>query len=87
VPTRPEVYRWLLEDRPGPPPAGFASAVTDLCATLGIPCLDLTPLFCAEARRLDAAAGKYLWWHDDTHWNGRGHAFAARCIQERLLKR
>lgn len=87
APTKSEVYHWILEEGSGPPPAAFACAVTDLCTAQGIPSLDLTPLFRAEAKRLDAAAGEFLWWHDDSHWNGRGHAFAARCIQERLLKK
>jgi hypothetical protein len=86
VPSKPEVYRWILEDNPEPPPKAFARAVTDLCAAHDIPALDLTPLFRSEAKRLDAAAGEFLWWHDDTHWNGRGHAFAAKCIKEMLIK-
>jgi hypothetical protein len=87
APTKPEVYRWILESADAAaPPGGFAKAVADLCSPLGIVCLDLMPPFRAEAKRLDAAAGELLWWHDDTHWNARGHALAAECIHRELLR-
>jgi acetyltransferase AlgX (SGNH hydrolase-like protein) len=51
--------------------------------TAGISVIDLTPSFQAQAHR-DLAAGQYLYWLDDTHWNARGIEFAAGLIRRQL---
>ena len=51
----------------------------------GITALDLRPALRKEAARL-LPRGEFVWWRDDTHWNGHGHVAAARAIHEALLK-
>ena len=76
----------LGDDAVDPAPTGFTRAVLEPCAENGIRALDLRPALIEEAERLRATTGEFLWWRDDTHWNGLGHAAAARAIQESLLK-
>lgn len=61
----------------------FSPSGTPLLSTLataltaaGVPALDLTDAFRERARR-DLARGQYLYWLDDTHWDGAGVALAA----------
>jgi hypothetical protein len=41
------------------------------------PCIDLTPYFRRESKRLLPDTGPVLWWKDDTHWSHEGHRYAA----------
>ncbi|MFN2508049.1 MAG: hypothetical protein ABR589_04680 [Chthoniobacterales bacterium] len=45
----------------------------DFCASKGIPMLDLT-----DALERELAAGREVFFPDDTHWNATGHDVAAR---------
>jgi hypothetical protein len=88
LPTKGEVYRWLLEERlPRPEDAhtsGFGLAVLEACRTVGIACHDMKPYLVSEAKRL-YAEGKLLWWRDDTHINTYGHASLGAYIADNLL--
>jgi hypothetical protein len=89
LPTKGEVYRWLLDARePQAEDAhssGFARAVLDACSTAGLHCHDLKPYLVAEANRLYDAKRELLWWRDDTHIGTYGHAAIAEYIATRLL--
>jgi hypothetical protein len=90
LPTKGEVYRWLLEERPSQPEdaqaSGFGLAVVEACRTVGIVCRDMKPYLLAEAKRLYETEGKLLWWRDDTHIGRYGHAAIAAYIAENLLR-
>lgn len=87
IPTKFRVYReWL-------PPAlrEKVSEVSPSVAALQkifdpyhIPVVDLTPLLVDEARKL-LPENKYVYWRDDSHWNGNGTrsvgAAVARCLR------
>jgi hypothetical protein len=45
----------------------------------GVPVVDLTPALRAAARD-SLAAGRYVYFLDDTHWNARGIAVAADTV-------
>jgi len=81
VPAKEEVYRWILDGSAAPVDntgqSGFARAVEERCQVEGLPFLDLTPLFVAQADKEFTQSGRLLWWADDTHWNENGNEFAA----------
>jgi len=89
LPTKGEVYRWLLETRNPEPEdsqsSGFALAVLEACQAAGIACRDTKPYLISEARRLYEAEGKLLWWRDDTHIGTYGHAALAAYIADKVL--
>lgn len=89
LPTKGEVYRWLLEERePQAEDAnasGFALAVLEACRTAGIVCQDTKTYLVSEAKRLYDQEGKLLWWRDDTHIGQHGHAAIAAYIANRVL--
>jgi hypothetical protein len=89
LPTKGEVYAWILEERaPAPEDArssGFALAVLDACERAGLRCLDTKPYLVEEARRLFPASGDLLWWRDDTHLGERGHEALTTLIGEQIL--
>ena len=91
LPTKGEVYRWVLDQRkPEPTDAqwsGFAQAVLKVCERTGLRCLDGKPYLVEEARRLFSSSGELLWWRDDTHLNERGHDVVAEFIQREILER
>lgn len=81
APNKYTVYYPLL-DGPQPLPGDTVHPYAPLAAALAIrrvPVLDLTEPF-REHARLGLSSGKYLYWHDDTHWNGSGTALAANLI-------
>ena len=55
-----------------------AQALQQIARKLKIPLLDLTPVFQAHAKK------ELLYWEDDTHWNPRGIAVAARALKKFL---
>jgi hypothetical protein len=59
------------------------SAVAARLRAAGITTIDLTRAF-QEQAAVSLAAGRYLYWLDDTHWNAEGIAVAARLIQQQL---
>jgi hypothetical protein len=89
LPTKGEVYRWLLEARDSQPEdeqaSGFAEAVLEACRTTGIVCHDTKPYLISEAKRLYQQEGKLLWWRDDTHIGKYGHAAIAAFIAGSVL--
>lgn len=91
LPTKGEVYRWLLEERPPQPEdsraSGFSLAVVEACRTVGIVCHDMKPYLVSEAKRLYDTEGKLLWWRDDTHIGRYGHAAIAAYIVENVLSK
>lgn len=91
LPTKQEVYRWILERRePQPDDAqssGFARAVLAACERVHLRCLDAKPYLIREAHRLLASTGELLWWRDDTHLGERGHEAVAAFIAHEVLSR
>ena len=84
VPHKYSVYYPLLtaaSARPGDAVHPLTTLETAL-REQGIEALDLTPLLQARAR-VALASGEYLYWRDDTHWNGQGVRVAAEAIQQR----
>lgn len=53
--------------------------------TIGVPALDLTPFLQARAAQL-LPQGKYVYWRDDSHWNGEGMDVAAEAIAAALKR-
>jgi len=86
IPTKEETYPYLLpgrgdlltpELRQGMA-SGFSTVVESLCGREDFPFLDLKLTFFPEASRRWEKSGDLLWFAADTHWNGAGHAVAAR---------
>jgi len=80
LPAKEEVYGWVLEGK-APwsvrrEPSGFARTIEQLAAESRLPFYDAKGDFFAEGER-HFAAGELLWWRDDTHINGAGHAVVA----------
>ncbi|MFY9344397.1 MAG: hypothetical protein WAT39_18030, partial [Planctomycetota bacterium] len=63
----PVPQRWLLRD-----------TVVAFCQEQGIPCLDLLPVLLAVPPLADG--NRHLYLRNDTHWNARGNAVAARAL-------
>ena len=91
LPTKGEVYRWVLEDRPPKredrEPSGFVLAVGAVCEELRLRCFDAKPALVKEAERLWSTKRELLWWRDDTHLGERGHDVVAEFIQREILER
>ncbi len=89
VPSKEEVYAWVLDE--GPPwsthrtPSAFSSLVEEMSTRAGLPFLDLKPFLIDASKAAFADSGQLLWWRDDSHWNDRGHATVAALVYERLL--
>ena len=77
LPTKGEVYRWLLEARaPGAgdvDASGFAAAVLTVCGELRLVCEDAKPRLVREAQARYARSGAFVYWRDDTHLNRVGN--------------
>lgn len=91
LPTKGEVYPWILKRRPPTPDdarsSGFFQAVQSACEDLGLTCADAKPHFVREAQRLFSSTGDLLWWRDDTHLNERGHEVLAEFLAREALGR
>lgn len=89
LPTKGEIYRWLLAQRPSAQweaePSGFAQAVQAACERARLRCLDAKPYLVEEARRTFETTGDLLWWRDDTHPNDDGHRVIAELIARDVL--
>jgi hypothetical protein len=57
----------------------YLDVVEQRLAAANVPVLNLTPLFREQAASL-LARDEYLYWLDDTHWNGEGIREAAQAI-------
>ena len=80
VPDKYVVYRDLTS--PPPPQTErprYLDVVEQRLAAANVPALNLTPLFRQQAASL-LARDEYLYWLDDTHWNGEGIREAAQAI-------
>jgi hypothetical protein len=88
APKKHTVYGPLLAAPPGDPEAGAQSLrrIASGLAAARVPVVDLTaPLRAAAAAEL--AAGRYIYFLDDTHWNAAGIGVAARVIAPYLAAR
>ncbi len=89
LPTKGEVYRWILDRRDwrldDAEPSGFSRAVLKACGRTGVRCLDIKPYLVREAHRLFTEQGELLWWRDDTHLGERGHEAVAAFIAREVL--
>jgi len=84
LPTKGEVYRWLLqpESKAEGQSSGFAQAVLAACRQISLTCVDSRAYLESEAKRIYARSHELLWWRDDTHLNELGHnALATFVIQ------
>lgn len=90
LPTKGEVYRWIVEGRDPSPedaaPSGFALAVLAACGRVHVQCLDTKPYLVEQGRRLFASSGNLLWWRDDSHLGEYGHAAVAEFIASNILE-
>lgn len=79
IPTKYRVYYDMLGEKRGrqmvSPPPGYVT-LKKRFGEHGIPVVDLTGPLRARARRL-LEEGEYVFWRDDTHWNGSGIRVAA----------
>jgi hypothetical protein len=89
LPAKEEVYRWVIEE--GPPwsasaePSQLGTWLEGICHQRGLEFLDLKPAFVRQSRVLYETDRDLLWWYDDSHWNLRGHEFAADLVYRHLL--
>jgi len=84
VPNKYTVYGPLIVGSPGAPEGGrLLAGIADRLRDSGVPGVDVTPLFAAQA-----AAGlprhEYLYWRDDTHWNATGIRLAADAVWQEV---
>jgi hypothetical protein len=74
IPDKHRVYHpWLEDAAPIPEPAAGFVGLAEYFGARGIRVVDLTPAL----RRAAASAlerGRFVYWRDDTHWNGEGIA-------------
>lgn len=80
VPDKFTVYRPLLRDEaPEPHPSLYLEVLEQRLRSAGVPVVNLSEAFIAEAAAL-LDAHQYLYWRDDTHWNPVGIRSATRLI-------
>jgi hypothetical protein len=84
LPTKYRLYRPSIDGEAGKPlPDANWQALRRLGERLSIPTYDLTPALAAgAAAALDS--GRFVYWRDDSHWNGLGTEIVAREVA-RLL--
>ncbi|MGH0029465.1 MAG: alginate O-acetyltransferase AlgX-related protein [Myxococcota bacterium] len=90
VPTKWETYAWWIDPagaEASADPSGFARAARRLARDHGFAFLDLKPPLVDAARRAWQEEERFVWWRDDTHWNGRGQAVAAAAVVPLLSRR
>jgi len=89
VPSKEEVYSWLLNGRPPwsttLEPSGFSVVFKSISEQHGFSFLDLRPFLVEASQRAWEESYQLLWWHDDIHWNARGQKEAASVIYSQLL--
>jgi hypothetical protein len=80
VPNKYTVYGPLTVGGPREPEgARLLAGLADRLRASGLPVVDATPLFTAQAaERLPRH--EYLYWRDDTHWNAEGIELAAEAV-------
>jgi len=89
VPNKAGVYSWVLDN--GPPwsttldPSDFSIVLKQISDQEGFYFFDLKPFFVEASRRAWEDSRGLIWWHDDMHWNARGHKEAASVIYSKVL--
>jgi SGNH hydrolase-like domain, acetyltransferase AlgX len=90
VPSKEEVYAWLLKRDPewtsSKEPSGFSIVAHEFCDLNGFKFFDLKPTLIEASEKTFKESGELLWWRDDTHWNPVGQRVAADAIYENLLR-
>jgi len=72
IPEKYRVYKEYISDgRALPQPQRSLLALKAFYEPHGVPVVDLTPVLSAAARSL-LAQDQYVFWRDDSHWNGNG---------------
>jgi len=91
VPDKFTVYEPLLLglEAKGRPGSDYLDRIERSLSAAGVPVVNLKSVFLARAAR-ELPSKSYLYWLDDTHWNGHGMRIAAEEIdttvrRERLL--
>jgi SGNH hydrolase-like domain, acetyltransferase AlgX len=87
VPVKYRVYKEFINDGrtlPEGPPG--LNALRAYYAPHGVPVVDLTPVL-RQAARAELAQGHYVYWRDDTHWNGIGIRAVAQEVKNCLMSR
>jgi len=82
LPTKYRVYAPHLDDGPV---TGLRhlhwQATENLARSLGVPAYDMTPHLAAAAESA-LESGDFVYWRDDTHWNGLGTATVAGVLSD-----
>jgi len=80
VPDKYAVYAPLMrEARPAPRGRSYFDRLDASFKEAGIRSINLTTIYQAKAAEA-LAQNQYLYWSDDTHWNGRGIRIAAEAV-------
>jgi len=91
IPTKEEVYGWLLHGQSpwtsNREPSAFAAITASECRQRGFSILDLKDPLIDSSAQAYAASGDLLWWHDDIHWNERGNSIAADLVHHAFFER
>jgi hypothetical protein len=90
IPEKYRVYKEYIQDgRILSEPAAGLLALQKFYGPRGVPVVDLTPAL-REAARTLLKQDQYVFWRDDTHWNGNGMRAVApvvrECLQARLAE-
>jgi hypothetical protein len=89
VPSKPEVYSWILEGGApwthSRPTSGMAEAILGWCAGRSIRCHDLAPYLRDRARDAYEGSRAQLYLPDDTHWSAIGHRATYEYITTHVL--
>lgn len=78
IPTKYRVYARHLQPAETLPSAQW-QYLSSVCRKHQLRCTDLTEPLVRESDAL-LKQGEFTWWRDDTHWNRRGIAVAARVV-------
>jgi len=87
VPNKSTVYEPLLlgreaQNRPG---SDYLDRLERSLSSAGLPVVNLKNVFQAQAAR-ELPSNSYLYWLDDTHWNGHGMRIAAEEIDQAVRR-
>ena len=82
IPTKYRVYSRYLKPEEALPSAQW-DYLNGICRKYTLRCTDLTAPLVRESDSL-LKKGEYTWWRDDSHWNRRGIAVAARVVASDL---
>lgn len=90
VPSKDEVYSWLLDDAPpwssSEQPSGFSTVLRELSEPHGFGFVDLKPALVQASRTIYETSGGLVWWRDDSHWNDAGQRVAAQVINDAFFR-